>query len=326
MTGFWRGKRVLVTGASGFIGSHLVERLLEEGAIVTGTSRRGNPKFLDGVKDKITLLAGDLVDAGFCARAVHGQDAVFHLAASVGGVQYNMKHPASLFRDNMQPFLNVIEAARLAKTSLFVTVSSACVYPRHCTIPTPENEGFKDFPEETNEGYGMAKRMQEYVSMQYAKEFGMRIAIPRPYNAYGPRDDFEPETSHVIPALIRRVESGENPLVVWGSGNQSRAFLYVDDFVEGILLTAERYPNADPVNIGMDRETTIRELIKTICRVAGKDPQLVFDTTKPEGQPRRNCDTTKMQNVLTWVPRTPLDGGLKKTIEWYNHHATTEAR
>jgi GDP-L-fucose synthase len=175
----------------------------------------------------------------------------------------------------------------------------------------------RDRPEPTNEGYGWAKRMEEFVAQSYAKEFGMRIAIARPYNAYGPRDNFDPQSSHVIPALIRRVMQGEDPLVVWGSGNQSRAFLFATDFARGILEVGEKYAVADPVNVGTDREVTIRELVAIICSAAKKTPRILFDTTQPEGQPRRNCDTTKMRQVIGWEPRVDLEEGIAKTVEWY---------
>jgi GDP-L-fucose synthase len=315
---FWRGKRTLVTGATGFIGSHLVELLVADGAAVTAVSRGGSGWPLPG---EVARLRGDLADPAFSRRAVEGHDVVMHLAASVGGIHHNMTHHASLYRDNVQPFMHVIEAARLAETPLFLTCSSACVYPRHCTIPTPEEEGFLDLPEPTTEGYGMAKRTQEYLSMKYAEEFGMQIAIARPYNAYGPRDDFDPRTSHVIPGLIQRLLAGEDPFVVWGSGNQSRAFLYVEDFARGLMLTAEKYAVAEPINIGANRETTIRELVELIVALSGLAPQVEYDRSKPEGQPRRNCDTRKMKAVLDWEPEVSLEEGLRRTIEWYRGQA-----
>jgi GDP-L-fucose synthase len=312
--GFWEGKRVLVTGAAGFIGSHLTELLLAEGAIVSGVSRSEGAF---PTNTRVKMLTGDLSDSQFCQRAVEGQDVLMHLAASVGGIHYNMQHPASLFTDNLLPFINTLEAARLAQTPLFLTCSSACVYPRHCSIPTPEEEGFKDFPEPTNEGYGMAKRMQEYLSMKYSEQYGMNIAIARPYNAYGPRDDFDPRTSHVIAGLIHRLFQGEDPFVVWGSGNQSRAFLYVQDFARGLMLTAEKFAVAEPVNIGTNEEVSIKHLVDVILAVTGKTPEVIFDTSHPEGQPRRNCDTKKMQRVLGWEPEIALEEGIRRTVDWY---------
>lgn len=219
--------------------------------------------------------------------------------------------------NNIQIFMNMLESSRKLDVERFLTVSSACVYPRHCTIPTPEEEGFLSVPEPTNEGYGWAKRMEEFLSMTYKTEYGMKIAIARPYNAYGPRDNFDPKSSHVIPSLIKRVLDGENPLDVWGSGNQTRSFLYVEDFVEGILLTCEKYAVADPVNIGSDDETTIRDLVNLILNICKCDSKVIFDRSKPEGQPRRKCDTTKAKKVLGFEARTPLKEGLKNTIDWY---------
>jgi GDP-L-fucose synthase len=162
--------------------------------------------------------------------------------------------------------------------------------------------------------------MEEFLAQSYNKEFGMKVAIVRPYNGYGPRDNFDPASSHVIPALIKRVLDGEDPLIVWGSGNQSRAFLYAEDFARGILVAGEKYAVADPINIGTDREVTIRELVKIICDIAGKHPKIIYDATKPEGQPRRNCDTTKMKEKLDWEAKVPLDEGIRRTIEWYNEN------
>lgn len=319
MSNFFRNKKIVVTGGAGFIGSHLVEMLVAEGAEVTVPvhNKQSNLNFLDNVKDKIHIVYGDLNDIKNCLAVTKDKDIVMHLAARVGGVEYNMKHSGSIFRENLTIFMNILEASRLNNVKRFLTVSSACVYPRFCTIPTPEEEGFKDTPEQTNEGYGWAKRMEEFLSQAYAKEYGMKIAIARPYNAYGPRDNFDPCSSHVIPALIKRVFDGENPLVVWGSGKQTRAFLYVEDFCRGLLTIIEKYPQADPVNIGANNEVSIQQLIELIVEISGKKVKIQFDTSKPEGQPRRNCDTKKAEKVLGFKAHVSLKEGLQKTIEWY---------
>ena len=315
---FWRKTPVLVTGGAGFIGSHLVEQLVSLGAKVKVAHRTDSDlSFLEEVRSKIELAPGDLKNPEFCRGVVSGQKIVMNLAASVGGIEYNIKHPASIFRDNLEVFMNVLEASRLEKVERFLTTSSACVYPRFCSLPTPEEEGFKDAPEPTNQGYGWAKRMEEFLSASYAQEFGMKIAIARPYNAYGPRDNFNPQSSHVIPALIHRALSGENPLKVWGNGDNSRSFLYVKDFARGLILTTEKYPKADPVNLGADEEISVRDLIKLICRLAGTNQKIVFDESKPTGQPRRRCDTRKAERELGFKTEYSLEKGLKETIEWY---------
>ncbi|MDE2312971.1 MAG: NAD-dependent epimerase/dehydratase family protein [Elusimicrobia bacterium] len=315
---FWRGAPVLVTGGAGFIGSHLVEQLVSLGARVRVPHRPSDSiGFLDAVRDKIDLVQGDLKDLDFCRKAARGQKVIMNLAAVVGGIEYNIAHPASIFRDNMGIFMNVLEAARLEKVARFLTVSSACVYPRFCSLPTPEEDGFKDVPEPTNQGYGWAKRMEEFLSKSYAEEFGMKIAVARPYNAYGPRDNFDPKSSHVIAALVRRIVEGKNPLKVWGNGDNSRSFLYVKDFARGLILTAEKYAEADPVNLGADEEIRIGDLVRLICRLAGAAPKIVFDSSMPTGQPRRRCDTGKAERVLGFKTEYSLERGLKETIEWY---------
>jgi GDP-L-fucose synthase len=198
------------------------------------------------------------------------------------------------------------------------------VYPRACTIPTPETEGFSGTPEETNEGYGWAKRMAEFEAAAVHKEFGLRVAIARPYNAYGPRDDFDPETSHVIPALIRKALSGQDPLEVWGDGTQTRAFLYVEDFVRGLLEVAERYAECDPVNLGADEEVSIGDLARMIVELCGSRARLRFETGAPKGQPRRNCDTAKAREKLAFSAKVPLREGLRRTIEWYRRRLETK--
>jgi len=323
MKNFWKNKKVLVTGGAGFIGSHLVEELLTKGANVSvfDNMSNGREENLAVVKKEIQFIRGDCQDSVSAFNACRGKDIVMNLAARVGGIEFNRAHQATMMRDNLLIGTNMIEAARKAGVERFLVVSSACVYPHNCSIPTPESEGFLDEPEPTNGGYGWAKRMNEKLGIYYAKEFGMKIGVVRPYNCYGPRDHFDPETSHVIPALIKRVFDGENPIKVWGSGNQTRAFLYVEDFVQGLMLTIEKYPVAEAVNIGTDEEVTIAELIKKIVKLSGIKTRIVFDTTKPDGSPRRNSDNTKAKDKIGFVAKTKLDDGLTRTIEWYRESA-----
>ena len=319
MINFWKNKKILVTGGAGFIGSHVVEKLVQRGARVTVLDNLQNSTLrnLDNVKDKIVFIKGDCREIDAVEKACKGKDVVMNLAARVGGIEYNRTHQATMLRDNLLIATVMIEAAKRANVERFLVVSSACVYPRNCSVPTPESEGFLDEPELTNAGYGWAKRMAELLGRYYAEEFGMKVGIARPYNCYGPRDHFDPETSHVIPALIKRVFDGENPLKVWGSGNQTRAFLYVEDFAEGLILTIEKYPAADPVNLGTDEEVSIKELVGKIIKISGIDTKVVFDTSKPDGSPRRNCDNRKAKEKLGFKAKITLEEGLKRTIAWY---------
>lgn len=317
--GFWQGRRVLVTGGNGFIGSHLVEMLVNEGAVVTSSASSDATRwrYLEAVRADVRTMVGDLADLETARRLVRGQQIVMHLAARVGGIEYNMEHPASIFRGNMTAFLSVIEAARLERVERFVVTSSACVYPRHCMVPTPEAEGFRDRPEPTNEGYGWAKRMEEFVGAAYAAEHGLCVRVARPYNAYGPRDNFDQSSSHVIPALIRRVEAGENPLSVWGDGSATRGFLYVTDFARGLMAVAEHAADADPINIGSEDEVSMGDLARLIVEESGRNTSIRFDPSKPAGQPRRACDTTRAHRLLGFRATVPLREGLRKTLKWY---------
>jgi len=318
---FWKNKKVLVTGGAGFIGSHLVEMLVKQGSKVTvpTLSQKLKNNFLAAVKDKINLTGADLMKFEEALRVTENQEIVMNLAARVGGIEYNIKNPASIFRDNVQIFLNIIEAARINSVERFLVTSSACVYPRFCTIPTPESEGFKDMPEPTNDGYGFAKRVEEFLGQKYCQQYGMKIAIARPYNAYGPRDNFDPNSSHVIPALIKKVFDTPDggTIEVWGDGKQSRAFLYVEDFARGLMEITEKYAVADVLNIGTNEETTVKDLIELIIKLSKKDLKIHFDPTKPIGQPRRNCDNTKAKEKIGFEATTPLETGLANTIKWY---------
>src|SRR3989338_3585211 len=317
---FWEGKKTLVTGGRGFIGSHLVELLAKEGAEVT-VPIRSDTRYLGNNKN-IRLVYGDLQSMDFCSKVCKGKDIVMNLAADVGGIEYNIRHQGSIFRNNLSIFMNVLDASRINGVERFLAVSSACVYPRHCTIPTPEEEGFIDSPDPSNEGYGWAKRMEEFLSIAYSKEYGMNIAIARPYNAYGPRDNFDPNSGHVIPALIKRVMSGENPLIVWGSGEQTRSFLYAEDFARGLMIVTEKYCKADPVNIGSDEEVKIKDLANLIVKLSGKKTNIIFDDSKPSGQPRRSCSTKKLFEKTGFKTKVPLEEGVRRTIEWYRENMT----
>lgn len=317
MQNFWKNKKVLVTGGAGFIGSYVVEQLLQGGAIISITTKSGEIKNIKHLKNSVRVIKCDLTDLEAATNACKKQETVINLASKVAGIQFNKDHPATMFDDNVTIVKNMIEAALRCNVERFLVTSSACVYARHCAIPTPESEGFLDDPEPTNLGYGWAKRVAELFGRFYHSEYGMKVAIARPYNAYGPRDNFDPLVSHVIPGIIKRVFDGKNPLVVWGSGNQTRSFLYAEDFARGLLATTEKYPEADPINIGTDEEVTIGDLAKMVVEISGKKTEIKFDTTKPDGQPRRNCDTKKAMAKTGFKAQIKLSDGLERTIAWY---------
>jgi len=316
--GFWDGKKVLVTGGAGFIGSHVVEELLRRGrgvrVTVADDLRNGSRARLKGLR--AALRAVDLLDPADAKRACRGQDVVLHVAGRVGGVAYNVAHQATMFRDNFLLGTNALEGARLAGVERMLVVSSACVYPSEASVPTPESDGFRGAPEASSAGYGWAKRMVEYQARAYRDEYGLKVAIARPYNCYGPRDHFEPEIAHVIPALLRRAFAGENPLKVWGDGTQSRAFLYVEDLARGLLDATEHYAVGEPVNIGTSQEVTVAELVAMVLEAAGARPRVVFDASKPAGQRRRNCDGTLAKSKFGFEARVDLREGLRRTVEW----------
>ncbi len=318
---WWHNKRVLVTGGSGFLGSHVAELLLPRAARVSITARSTNLSNIAHLKKELAVIKGDLTDPVFANEALASHDVVIHLAARVAGIQYNIDHPVEMFNDTLIMGKNVLEASKAHNVQNILMVSSACVYPRHCTIPTPENEGFIDDPEPTNLGYGWAKRVLELMARFYHDEYDMKITVARPYNLYGPRDTFDPAVSHVIPGIIKRVFDGEDPLTVWGTGTQTRSFLYVKDCAEMLIRLVERSQNAQPINVGTDEEITIADLTKMIISLSGKQIALTFDRSKPDGHPRRRCDIRLMQKTIQWKKFTPLTEGLKKTVEWYkNHH------
>ncbi len=320
MSNFWRNKRVLVTGGLGFIGSHLTVKLLEAGAQVSILDNASNPSSERGVRLRkdIEVIQGECKDPIAAKLACDGKDVVMHLAAKVAGVSYNQTHKGSMLSENLLIQTVMMDAAQKAGVVRFLAVSSAVVYPADAIIPTPESEGFRGEPDEPNAGYGWAKRVNELLARYYHKEFDMGVAVVRPYNCYGPGDHFFPTPTHVVPSLIKRVMDGEDPVVVWGSGRQTRAFLYVEDLVRGMMLATECYAVGDPVNLGTDEEVTMKDLIETILRLSGKSFRVVFDTTKPDGSVRRNSDNRKAKEKIGFTAQTTLEEGLKKTIAWYN--------
>lgn len=316
---FWIGQKILVTGGAGFIGSHVVEKLVERRAKVSilDNFQTGKKSNLSKVKDLIEIIKGDCRSDHDAYVACKNKDIVMNLAARVEGIEFNKTHQATMMSDNLLIGAVMIEGARKANVERFLVVSSACVYPRSCNVPTPESEGFLDEPEPANGGYGWAKRMGEKLGEYYAQQFGMKVGIVRPYNCYGPRDHFEPQPTHVVPALIKRVLNGENPVKVWGTGKQTRAFLHVDDLAEGMILGIEKYPVPDPINLGTDEEISIRDLVEKIIKLSGKDLKIEFDTTKPDGSMRRNSDNSKAKEKIGFTAGFSLEGGLRKTIQWY---------
>jgi GDP-L-fucose synthase len=323
MASFWKGKNVFVTGGGGFIGSHVVELLASHGAAVTvpiRPDRKDPPAALLMLLDRIRILRVPLEDETKLARRLEGVDAVLNLAARTGpSVLFSSQHHGTLAYRNIRPFISVLEASRLAGVGRFLICSSACVYPADAHTPMKEEEGFLRLPEASNEGYGMAKRFQEYLGMQYAREYGMHVTIARPFNAYGPRDYFDALSSHVIPALIWKALHATDTLDVWGSGAATRGFIYVEDVARGILSVAERAPVVEPINIGPHEMTSIRALATCIVRLCGRDLSLRFDHSKPEGQSRRSADVTRAETLLGFRPAVALEEGLRRTIDWFRH-------
>jgi GDP-L-fucose synthase len=320
---FWRNKKVVVTGGRGFIGSHLVDRLLTEGAMVeiVDLSSRSHPRRVaPEFSARVEYHKADLCDPQSCNKVCRGADVVMHLAAKIRGVGYNVKHHGEMFFSNALINLHVLEAARLAGVDRFLSVSTVGVCPKDCAVPTPEEDGFKGEPEASGYGYGWAKRLAEVQSRCYAEEYGMKIAIVRPYNVYGPRMDFDPETAPVISAQIMKVLAAQDVLTVWGDGEQTRSFTYVSDEVDGMMLAVEKHPVADPLNIGTSEEIKIKDLIEMIVRISGKKLRIEYDATKPSGAARRCPDISKPMRLIGYKPKVRLAEGLRETINWYKRY------
>jgi len=311
---FYEGKKVLVTGGSGLIGSHLIEALLKEGAEVR-TVIHSRPLQLKA--EGIEVLKGDLTHMEDCIRAVENVEYVLHLAGVVGGVGMNSAHPALMYTPNILMNTHMLEAARQANVDRYLFTSSACIYPANISY-FEEARGWDAPPERTNASYGWVKRMGEFQAQAYVEEYGMKIAIVRPTNAYGPHDNFDLETSHVIPALIRKAVERQDPFVIWASGEASRDFIYARDIARGMAMALERYPVPDPINLATGRSIKIKDLAYLILKISGyENARVIFDRTKPLGQLERTVSIAKAKEKIGFVAKIGLEEGLNETIEWY---------
>jgi GDP-L-fucose synthase len=305
---YWDGKRILITGGAGFLGSHLVEELRGRGV---AASQVRIPRSRDT----------DLRIREECERAVSGQDIVIHLAARVGGIGFNRENPATLFHDNALMGIQVIEAARREGVKKCVILGTVCAYPKFTPVPFSEDDLWNGYPEETNAPYGLAKKMLLVQAQAYRDQYGFNAIYLLPVNLYGPGDNFDPAVSHVIPALIRKfvdaVDEGRDTVEVWGTGSASREFLYVKDAARGIAMATETYNGPEPVNLGSGMEIRIRDLVDMIASLTGFSGRIVWDSSKPDGQPRRCLDTSRAKREFGFEAAMEFREGLEETITWY---------
>ena len=305
---FWRGKRVVVTGGSGFLGSYVVEALRVRGAEQVFVPRRHDY---------------DLRDLANIRRLLEDTrpDVVIHLAARVGGIGANREHPAEFFYENLMMGVPLLHESWAAGVQKFVALGTICCYPKHTPVPFHETDLWAGYPEETNAPYGLAKKMLLVQSQAYRQQYGFNSVFLMPVNLYGPRDNFDPSSSHVIPALVRKCleaqEHGDDEIVVWGDGTPTREFLYVEDAAEGILLAAERHNDSEPVNLGSSSEISIKDLVELVANLTGFEGRISWDASKPNGQPRRCLETSVARAAFGFEARTSFTVGLERTIQWY---------
>jgi GDP-L-fucose synthase len=304
-----KNQRILLTGGAGFLGSVLFKKLLQHGAH----------------KDDILIPRSREIDLRKwenCVVAVKDVDIVIHLAAKVGGIGYNMNYPGSLFYDNAIMGIQLMEAARQANVKKFTAIGTICAYPKYTPVPFDENQLWYGYPEETNAPYGLAKKMLLVQAQAYRQQYGFNAIYLLPVNLYGPGDNFNPESSHVIPALIKKfsgaVRTKARTVDVWGTGAATREFLYVDDAAMAITLATERYNKPDPVNIGSGNEISIKDLVALISELTGFTGEILWDASKPDGQPKRCLAVNRAEDEFGFVAKTPFREGLNKTIQWYN--------
>jgi len=301
-------RKILITGGAGFLGNFVVQKLLE----------RGVPKKNIFIPRSKNL---DLRKWENCVKAVKGQDIIIHLAAVVGGIGYNQKIPGQMFYDNLMMGTQLMEAAHQAGIKKFVAIGTICAYPKFTPVPFSETSLWHGYPEETNAPYGLAKKMLLVQAQAYRQQYGFNAIYLLPVNLYGPGDNFSPKSSHVIPALIKKVadakKTSKKYVDVWGTGEASREFLYVEDCAEGIVLATEKYNKPGPVNLGTNQEIKIKDLVKLTCKMMNFRGEVRWDKTRPDGQPRRMVDATLAHKEFGFKAKTDFKKGLKKTIKWY---------
>ena len=308
---FWQNKRVCVTGGGGFLGAVVVEKLRQRGAADIFVPRKKDYDLvhLDAIKQ---LLADSKPDI------------IIHLAAQVGGIEANRLHPAEFFYNNLMMGVPLMHEAWQANVEKFVAIGTVCAYPKYTPIPFKEEDLWNGYPEETNAPYGLAKKMMLVQSQTYREQYGFNSIFLLPVNLYGPGDNFDPQSSHVIPALIRKCvdakQRGDSYITAWGDGSPTREFLYVDDAAEGILLAAERLNRSVPVNLGSAFEISIKDLLELIVKLTGFEGEIRWDTSKPNGQPRRKLDTSGAEELFGFKSQTTFEEGLQHTINWYMEH------
>jgi len=305
---FWQKRRVMVTGGNGFLGKHLTGKLSERGADV----------FVADIDQYDLRQLDDIRRALWDAKP----QMVIHLAARVGGIGANLAHPAEFFYDNLMMGIPLLHESYIAGVDKFIALGTICAYPKFTPVPFKEENLWNGYPEETNAPYGLAKKMLLVQSQAYRHQYGYNSIFILPVNLYGPGDNFDPASSHVIPALIKKCtdakNAGDDHIVVWGDGSPTREFLYIEDAADGILLASERYNDSEPVNLGSSFEISIKELIEMIARLCGFEGQIVWDTSKPNGQPRRKLDISRAKAFFGFEASMNFEDGLRRTIEWYS--------
>jgi GDP-L-fucose synthase len=306
MKDFWRNKSILLTGGAGFLGTHITRALISKkvGNIIIPRSK-----------------THDLRIKSVCRKVVKEADIVIHAAGNVGGIGYNREKPGELFYDNIMMGVNLMEEARKKGVEKFVAIGTICAYPKHTPVPFKEDDLWNGYPEETNAPYGLAKKMLLVQAQAYRQQYSMNTIFLLPVNLYGPGDNFNPESSHVIPSLIKKFvtakEMNEKEVIVWGTGKATREFFYVEDCAKAIILATEKYNKSDPVNIGSCFEISIKKLANLIKDLTGYKGKIIWDLSKPDGQPRRKIDTSRAEKEFGFKSKTNFEVGLKKTINWY---------